>query len=281
MFQLQAPHPGLQTTTVLPSPKFGDSESLRAEVITKRAMDGTRYTYVKRKGGRKLQWTFKVTRNKGLELRAFIQSYFASTIQATDHTGRVWVGKFVNNPFEFDTPSRGGPAIAPMPRGEVQTITIEFEGEFQRLVPVEKWGGYYVPNTPTPATLPSSTDYHTAEAGTNIKTGYPLYLTTGGLINPAQADAPVTTQAAGVSISDTAAGSIGQYITEGRVERSDWTEVAGTLNLITGATYFLDPLVAGHITNLAPSATGHYVVRIGRAVSTELLDVEIELPIRL
>jgi hypothetical protein len=100
-------------------------------VTIKRAMDGTRYTYIKRKGGRKMQWTFKVTRNKGLELRAFIQSYFASVIIVTDHNERKWIGKFVNNPFEFDTPSRAAPAIAPMPRGENQVITIEFEGDEQ------------------------------------------------------------------------------------------------------------------------------------------------------
>lgn len=131
MFTLQAPHPGLQTTTIMPNPTFGDGESLRAEVTIKRTMDGTRYTYVKRKGGRKLQWTFRLTRNKGLEVRAFIQSYFASSVKVTDHTGRIWIGKFVNNPFEFATPSRAAPAITPMPRGETQTITIEFEGDEQ------------------------------------------------------------------------------------------------------------------------------------------------------
>ena len=128
MLQLQAPYPGVQTISVFPSPRLGDSESLRVNVITKRAMDGTRYTYVKRKGGRTLQWTFRLTRNKGLELRAFIQSYFASTIKVIDHSDRVWIGNFVNNPFEFDTPSRAGPAIAPRPRGETQMITLEFEG---------------------------------------------------------------------------------------------------------------------------------------------------------
>lgn len=131
MFQLQAPYPSLQTTSILPSPRLGDSEGLRAEVRVKRAMDGTRYTYIKRKGGRKIQWTFKLTRNKGLEVRAFIQSYFASTIVVTDHNDRVWIGKFTNNPFEFDTPSRAAPAISPMPRGENQVITLEFEGDEQ------------------------------------------------------------------------------------------------------------------------------------------------------
>jgi hypothetical protein len=128
MFTLQAPYPLLQTTTLLPDPKFSDSEGLMASVTRKTAMDGTRYTYVKRKGRRKLKWSFWLTRNKGLELRAFIMSHFASQIKVTDHNDRVWVGNLTQNPFEFDTPERGGPAIAPMPRGETQVIQLEFEG---------------------------------------------------------------------------------------------------------------------------------------------------------
>jgi hypothetical protein len=119
----------LQTTTMLPNPQFSDSEALVDSLQQQRAMDGTRYVYVhRRQGRRKVQWTFLLTRNKALELRAFITSYFASQIRATDHNGEVWVGNFVNNPFELDTPERGGPPIAPMPRGEVETIQIEFEG---------------------------------------------------------------------------------------------------------------------------------------------------------
>lgn len=129
MFQLQAPHPNLQTTTLLPNPEWGDGENLAVSVAVKRAMDGTVRTYVKRKDGRRrLRWTFRMTRNKALELRAFIQSYYASKIRVTDHNGRGWVGYLVNNPFEFDTPRRAAPATSPMPRGEAQTITLEFEG---------------------------------------------------------------------------------------------------------------------------------------------------------
>lgn len=129
MFQLSAPHPALQTTTLLPNPQFSDQEALLDSVTRKLAIDGTRYTYVKRRNGRrKLRWTFTVTRNKGLELRAFITAYFASVVLVTDHNDRVWVGHFTNNPFEFDTPDAARPAITPMPRGEQQTIDIEFEG---------------------------------------------------------------------------------------------------------------------------------------------------------
>jgi hypothetical protein len=92
-------------------------------------MDGTRYAYVKRKGDRrKLKWTFRVMRNKGLELRAFLFAYFASPVKIVDHNGRVWVGNLTNNPFEFDTPQKAGPAISPWPLGEAQMIDLEFEG---------------------------------------------------------------------------------------------------------------------------------------------------------
>ena len=129
MFTLQAPYPGLQTSTVMPNPDLGDSENLVAEVNKKHSMDGTLYTYVKRKGRRKLHWTFALSRNKGLEVRAFLQAYFASKILITDHNARRWVGHFTNNPFEFESDRRAAPAIAPMPRGERQRITLEFEGK--------------------------------------------------------------------------------------------------------------------------------------------------------
>jgi hypothetical protein len=153
LFFLQAPYPALQTLTVLPSPRFSDTMALTDAVMVKRAMDGTRYTYVKTKGGRKkLKWEFLVTRNKGLELRAFIQSYFASQIYVTDHLGRSWIGHFTSNPFEFDTPERGAPPRQGWPVGEVQAISIEFEGIQQAvgtLTPV------LPPAPPVPPPLPT------------------------------------------------------------------------------------------------------------------------------
>lgn len=129
MFIIQAPYPTLQTSAVLPNPQFSDSESLLETVDKKRTMDGTLYTYVHHKSGRhKLSWTFSMTRNKGLELRAFIVAYFAAKILIRDHNDNVWIGNFTVNPFEFNTDQRAAPAISPMPLGELQTITLEFEG---------------------------------------------------------------------------------------------------------------------------------------------------------
>jgi ribosomal protein L20 len=129
MFQFSAPYPMLTTTTILPSPQFSDQESLLDSVARKLALDGTKYTYVKRRNKRrKMRWIFRLSRNKALEFRAFIYAYFASKIKVIDHNDRVWVGNFINNPFEFDTPDTAQPAIAPMPRGELQAIEIDFEG---------------------------------------------------------------------------------------------------------------------------------------------------------
>ena len=129
MFEIAAPYPMLQTTTLLPNPEFSDQESLAVAVSRKTAMDGTRYTYVKHKDNRRrLKWSFRLTRNKALELRAFIFAYFASKVKAIDHNARIWVGNFTSNPFEFDTSDRAAPAISPLPLGEIVNIEIEFEG---------------------------------------------------------------------------------------------------------------------------------------------------------
>ena len=117
--KIQAPYPLMHTTTLLHDPEFSDSEAMLDEVIQKRSMNGSLYTYVKTKGGRrKLIMQFELDRMKGLELRAFLRSYFRSKIRLTDHLDQVWVGYFTSNPFDFDTPMR-------------QSITLEFEGTLQ------------------------------------------------------------------------------------------------------------------------------------------------------
>jgi hypothetical protein len=129
MFTIMAPYPSAAATVLLPNPQLGNSEGLAITMTRKVAIDGTIHTYIKRKQGRRvLKWTFKLTRNKALELRAFIQCYFASAVKITDHNSRVWVGNFTGNPFEFETVERSGPAISPMPRGESVRIELQFEG---------------------------------------------------------------------------------------------------------------------------------------------------------
>jgi len=108
-----------QTTTILPNPQWNDSENLTSSVNVRRSMNGMVYTYVKTKNSRrKLSMTFKLTHQKGLELRAFIRSYFRSPITLVDNEGQTWSVKFTSNPFEFSTSSPS----------EGQDIHLEFEG---------------------------------------------------------------------------------------------------------------------------------------------------------
>lgn len=123
-FLLQGPYPAIVSTTLLPSPDWGDSKALKGTVTYMRAIDGTLYTYVKQKGNKKkLQWTFELSRNKALELRAFLEAYFGEMIKITDHNNDVWIGYLVNNPFEFSTKS----AAQRWPGEEAMGVQLEFE----------------------------------------------------------------------------------------------------------------------------------------------------------
>ena len=123
-FIMKAPHPSVKTTTLMPSPKWGDSKTLTASVLSMRSMDGTLYTYIKSRNGRKkFKWEFEVARDKALEIREFINSYRGEVIQITDHDGDEWIGYLRNNPFEFTGVGR---AVG-WPGNETMNIMLEFE----------------------------------------------------------------------------------------------------------------------------------------------------------
>jgi hypothetical protein len=124
-FILKGPYPAAQTTTLLPSPKFGDSQALAGTVQSARAMDGTTYTYVKsREGRKKFNWQFEVSRHKALELREFINAYQGGLIITIDHDGDRRIGYLVSNPYELAGSGKAGDG---WPGGETMTIIMEFE----------------------------------------------------------------------------------------------------------------------------------------------------------
>lgn len=121
---MSAPYPGIQTAIILPSPRWGDSTKLTATLQLSYGMDGTPYTYVKSRGGRKkYQWDFRLARHKALELRAFIAAYHASTLRIIDHRDRIYTGVLVVNPFEYT----GSGRARGFPGGETMDITLELE----------------------------------------------------------------------------------------------------------------------------------------------------------
>lgn len=124
MIKFEAPLPDIQTTSFFPNPELNDTKAARNEVAMRRAMDGTRYTYVKSSDRFRFSFTFRLARMKALELRAFIISYSGSLIRLTDHKDEVWDVYLMNNPFEFN----GAGRAEPVPGHEEYTITLDLEG---------------------------------------------------------------------------------------------------------------------------------------------------------
>lgn len=287
-FQLVYPSTGAVADSVaLKTPNLGNKDRLGFQRVIREARGGTLIVYADPiwPKTQTLVLTFSgLLRVEAMELLTFIDTHLGLEVGLIDWEHRYWRG-IITKPDE--------PVIED--RFDYYTVNFEFEGELDPLwnpqvvppalrysaVRSEQQDGYYVPIPPQLPATPESTDYHSAEADSTIVIGNPVYLTGAGHVNPARADAAGTTQVVGLSITDTSAGFTCNYLTEGRIEKSDWTAVAGVANLSAGVTYFLDPSVAGHITSTAPSVVGQYVVRVGRAVNTTTLDIEIELPILL
>jgi hypothetical protein len=57
--------------------------------------------------------------------------------------------------------------------------------------------------------------------------------------------------------------------------------LAGLTGLTAGATYYLSDDVAALLTATAPTAAGSYVVRVGIAISTTEIEINIQEPILL
>lgn len=89
------------------------------------------------------------------------------------------------------------------------------------------------------------------------------------------------TRAVGLSLTSTAPTVAATIQTDGIVDIANWTAATGSATLSANAVYFLDPTTAGMMTTTAPTTTGQHVQRIGTAVSTTKLYLEIEQPILL
>lgn len=106
---IAAPHPYNQTTIVLRDPEWNDTVNLKDEVLIKRAINGTMYSYVKRqKTRRRLTMQFTLDSWKVLEVEAFFRCYYAARLKVIDHESNEWVGYAVNNPFEWITDGKAG-----------------------------------------------------------------------------------------------------------------------------------------------------------------------------
>jgi hypothetical protein len=120
---------------------------------------------------------------------------------------------------------------------------------------------------------------HTTEAGENINAGAPLYIDPT-LLTVFQAQAINNKyELAGLSLDYFSTGDLCNYISEGIIELTDWTDATGTIALVPSMDYFLDSTIPGQLTNIVP--TIGYVVRIGRALTPTQLDINIFPSVKL
>jgi hypothetical protein len=107
------------------------------------------------------------------------------------------------------------------------------------------------------------------------QTGMSVYVSSSGHVDLAQADDAVAAIAVGLAVNNVIVGQTGEYLTEGQIERSDWTNVVGTEFLTPGAVYYLSTSDPGQLTITAPTTIGQFVVIIGKALTTTMFDIEI------
>lgn len=93
---------------LLPKPLLGNREQELDELIIQRAIDSTKYVYVRRNEKKKLNWTFQVKKNKCTEIVNFMKDNLSQAVTIKDWKGNIWYGYILTNPIEFTVSERFG-----------------------------------------------------------------------------------------------------------------------------------------------------------------------------
>ena len=130
------------------------------------------------------------------------------------------------------------------------------------------------------ATLADLPDGDAAEALEPILAGHALRVPLSG--RAALADAATVGRADVVALAAIGADTgLPVRLARTRLELPDWTGITGAAELAAGAVYYLSPAAPGALTATAPDTTGHYLTRVGLALSATTLAIQPEPPIRL
>lgn len=89
-----------------------------------------------------------------------------------------------------------------------------------------------------------------------------------------------TKNAVGLMLATTTSTVSGEVITDGPLTLSDWSDATGATLLLAHTVYYLD-VTGGMLTPTPPSTVGSVVQRIGTAVSTTTMEIEVAQSILL
>lgn len=85
----------------LPNAELGDTDNIQSTMEIKRALDGTKRTYVKSSTDRLLSYTFRLTPPKAAELEVFLDANRANSFRLHNHLDEDWRVKLISNPIDF------------------------------------------------------------------------------------------------------------------------------------------------------------------------------------
>lgn len=123
-------------------------------------------------------------------------------------------------------------------------------------------------------------DFYSGEAVETVAAGMPVYGVAGSTsVGVARGDTTAKARVIGIAKLGASSGFAVTYLSDGRIELTDWTTVIGSASLTPNSVYYLNP--TGGLTSVAPTSSGVFLVEVGRAVSNTTLDVEIQRPILL
>lgn len=112
-----------------------------------------------------------------------------------------------------------------------------------------------------------------------VAVGTAVYISAANTFKKAQGNALGTADVLGiVKDASIAAAATGNVQTDGQMSATtaQWDAATGqTGGLAPGATYYLSASTAGLLTVTAPTNSGQYVLKIGKAISTTVLDLSI------
>ena len=122
------------------------------------------------------------------------------------------------------------------------------------------------------------------EAG-GIVIGTPVYSSAIDTVKKAQADASGTVQVIGIASSAFVTTGVGSVQTSGvlSLTTQQWDAVmdTGSGGLAYSSVYYLDTAAAGKMSKTASDTVGKWVVRLGVAISTTELLINIKAPVLL
>jgi hypothetical protein len=122
---------------------------------------------------------------------------------------------------------------------------------------------------------------YTTETDDTVIKGNLVYVKSTGHVGLANASSITSIKSMGFSAEAKGPTFAVSYVTDGRIELADWTAVLGSATLTPGVRYYASDATPGMITATAPSAGGSYIVCVGEAQTTLILDIEISTSIRI